>query len=361
MKKLLYILLLTPMTFVWGQNNAHERKQKRDSVANAKIFYYYKTHSDSIYRERSFVRAEKASFVPLNFLVVNDVTGMFFTESDGTTANINLGAILRKKNGNVITGSVALSSPISKNGITRPATSDGLASDGKITIGFQYKKWSHAPKEKQIINVLKEFGVEGFMDIKEKKDKIKALRKLNLGLPWFIGVTGNAGKQDVEYANDETLAIIEEKEKHSFVGSIYGGFYTGFALKTLVRFIVSYESYYKQNQKNEYLLTFNGGSSLIKRELAIGAPVKKSETLFRAELVKEFQIPVGINPSVTYRQNSSDVVIDIPIYLAQQQKEGKLLSLNGGIYFNYVSSLNKPFTMGVFIGTSVDELLGPIK
>jgi hypothetical protein len=297
---------------------------------------------------------DKNAFVPSGTTTAsNNVTSAkLFTTSDGTAAAVNLGLSLNDN----FSGNISVSGPLSKKGNAKPIDFQGLAFDGQATIGLQYKRWSSSPDAAEIQNALKGTGFESFTDIKDPKVKSRVLRSLNLGTPWFIGITGTLNRQSFEYATDETLTTIEEDDKYSFSTSFYSGLYVGRKINTLLRFAFVYEKSYDENEKNDYYIPFNGGPTLIRKEITIGQPPKVKEAVFKLDLVTRPGLRWGLNPSVTYRQSSSDVVIEMPIYFIPEQKEGRILDLNGGIILNYIPTANS-FAAGIFIGTNLNDIL----
>jgi hypothetical protein len=316
--------------------------------------------------EDNNVKFQKNTFIPGgNSFSSNSVTNAaLVSTSDGTTAVINLGVVRKSsRNSNTISGNIELSGPVSKGGVTRPVNLDGLSSDGKVTVGLQFKSWKNDATASEMTKAFGTYNQRhntnftAFMDLPSEAAKRELLDIISLGTPWFLGATGSINKQDFEYATDATLSTVEEEQKYAMSGSLYLGLFLGRSLNTLVRFSASYQKGYKGNSTNEYLVPFNGGSSFLKRQLAVGKPTETSGMLYRAEMICRIKEIAGINPSITYRSSSSDVVIDFPIYFVENQREGKPVGLNGGIYVNYVTSLDSPFTVGVFIGANLSELL----
>ena len=312
------------------------------------------------------IKFQENTFVPAgNSFTSNSVTNASLVSTlDGTTAVINLGVVNKNsRNSNTFSGNIELSSPVSKGGVTRPVNLDGLSSDGKVTIGLQFKGWKNDATSGEIMEALGTYNQNhdttftDFMNLPNDVAKRELLDIISLGTPWFFGATGSINKQDFEYATDATLSTVEEDQKYAMSGSVYLGLFVGKSLNTLVRFSASYQKGYKGNSTNEYLVPFNGGASFLKRELAVGKPTERSGTLYRAEIICRIREIAGINPSITYRSSSSDVVIDLPIYFIQNQRDGRPVGLNGGIYVNYVTSLDSPFTAGVFFVANLAELL----
>jgi hypothetical protein len=300
-------------------------------------------------------KEERSSFVPAGNPAVSNAISSFrlVTSTDGTLAAVNLGFGIIDR----ISGNIEVASPLSQDGITRPASLDGLASDGRVTLGLKYKGW-RALSQDEIINALKKYGVNSFMDLSDE-DKSKILNEINLPSPWFIGATGSVNKQSFSYAQDNTLTTFVDEDKHSVSGSAFAGIYVGKSLNSLFRAVWLYKNNFSANESNEYLIPFNGGPTLIRKDIIIGSPANKQSHQFQIENVTRFLgSNFGINPSITYLSDVEDFVFDLPVYIIPQYKEEKLLDLNGGVFLNVTTGPGTPFTSGIFIGSSLSTVLG---
>lgn len=283
------------------------------------------------------------------------VTGL-----DGTVATVNLAGTLIGNEGRSVVFSADVSSPVNKNGTTIPLSLEGLNSDGRIKGSIQFNFWKDYPGANEIASAITSFNndhganIHSFLDLKTDGEKWDLVSRLDLGNPWFFGATGSIGQQDVEYATDNTFATIEEKTKYPLSGSAFVGFFAGEGLKYLFKASASYQRTFKENEANEYLVPFTT-STYIAKELIIGAPTQNEGLSLRGEAVVRFE-KWGLNPSVTYRTSQNDFVLDVPLYLIQQLKDGKPAGLNGGVFGSYISSSDQRFAAGIFVGASLNTL-----
>lgn len=307
-------------------------------------------------------KSDKAAYVPFGASSIsNPVSNLLFSSSKGESlASVRVGYSFSSK----FSSHVEVSSPLSKSGVTKPVGLDGLPNDGKFTLGFQYKGWK-ALTSGQIQSALagykKQDGspANSFMDLTEE-DKYKVLKNdLHLSSPWFFGGTFTLSKAEYTYATDNTLNQIVDDTKESVSISGYAGFYTGLKLNSLLRVVFLSKSFYKANSANDYFLPFNGGPTLIKRNLVIGAPAESSQTEIKFENVTSFnKNSWGINPSITYLATADAVSFDFPIYfIGGKDGAKKDLGINTGVYLNYTTGLDEPFSAGVFIGSSLTDIL----
>ncbi|WP_205502446.1 hypothetical protein [Rufibacter psychrotolerans] len=345
MKDLIHCTLLKVILLVFGMlisDKVYSQNNSQDSLLINSVNY------------STSYKAERVSFVPAgNASTSNAITSFrLVTTTNGTLAALNLGIGFNNK----FSGNIEVASPLSDNGFTRPANLDGLASDGRITFGFKYKGWKALTTE-EIRNALKPYQVNSFMDLSEA-NKHKILENL-MPNPWFIGVTGTLNKQNFAYAIDNMLVDFKDEDKYSFASSVYAGVYVGKSLNSLFRLIWLYNNSFISNKSNEYYVPYNGGPTLVKRNIVIGAPSHKQNHQIQIENVTRFlDAKLGINPSITYLSNDEDFVFDLPLYVIPQFKDEKFLDLNGGVFINYRTISNSPFSVGLFIGSSLNKILG---
>lgn len=274
-----------------------------------------------------------------------------------TMAAVNLGFQLGEK----FSTNLEVTSPTSSSGTTRPIGLDGLSSDGKLTFGFQYRKLNG------LNNVFKE-------SIKDSTNKMAAFKSLRKNLrqerretrndinrnkrdyyfSWMIGGTITIAKQHFEYATDSTLTNMANENGSTFSESIYLGRYFGRSQNTLIRITYLHKSSIIGNPESTFLEPFNGGSTLIQRQVAIGKPIKASGQELKFEGVSALK-NIGFNPSIVWLLDEGNYSIDFPIYLISGKD--KSIGLNAGIYGNYTSDLSSPLSFGVFIGSSLSKIL----
>ncbi|MEO9967986.1 MAG: hypothetical protein ABJF11_19495 [Reichenbachiella sp.] len=310
---------------------------------------------------------DEVAFVPSGVSQVsNPVSKINLTSTIGETlAAANIGFQFGKLG--LWSGNVEIASPTASSGNTNPIGLDGLASDGKITLGLQFKNWK-ALTTNEIIGALTGYKdkdgkqVTSFVEIASDDDKRKILNKLKqegkLKSPWFVGGTFTINQQDFKYATDNTLSTIMSEDEITVNFSLYGGFYVGKNINSLMRAIVLRKNSFNANPTNDYFTPFNGGPTLIKQSLSIGAPSESEETEISVENVTAWE-GVGINPSVTYLVNAETWSFNLPIYLMTGKKGEKALGLNAGVYLNYLTDADDHFTAGLFIGSSLSDILRP--
>lgn len=290
--------------------------------------------------------------------VSNPVTYLrVFTVENKTTAAMNFSLNLDTN----FTTNVEIAAPIAKSGQTELIGMDGLASDGKITIGANYVFWKPI-SSKTIVSVLKKYKVKKYTTAsKVKRDSIKqSLREAGeLNGPWFMGLTGTVNKQSFEFATDTSLSIFHTKQEYAFGSSFYFGKYLGAGARSLVRFSAQMKNYYEGNRSRNYLVPFNS-KSYIEKEIVIGSPVFKEEYEMKVEFAHLFN-KIGVNPNARYLVNDEKLVFNVPVFIAFEKdvKKDKFLGLNGGFYVNCIVDDSDPWSFGIFVGTSFDDLLSP--
>lgn len=332
---------------------------------------------------------DQKAFVPFGSSSVSSpVSNIHFSSSKGESAvALSLGFRLK----NSLSGNIEVSSPTSKSGVTKPIGLDGLASDGKLTFGVQYRGWK-ASDEVTIKSILEDLTLKecntdtvffhtngscadsclfysvnkcptdtSFLALTNDSKRIALDRFYEAsGNPWFFGGTMTLTKNEYSYATDNTLSEIIDDEKRALSASLYGGVYVGKRYNSLFRGVLLFKNSFKANNGNDYYLPFNGGPTLIRKNIVIGEPGKLSDTELKLENVTIFGNGAwGVNPSVTYLINEKAVSVDLPVYLVTGKSGEKDLGLNTGIYFNYTTGLDAPFTAGVFVGSSLTNILRP--
>jgi hypothetical protein len=343
MKTLIFTLLLIVPFLGFGQDTVELIEPFNDYLAN---------------------KADENAFVPFGASSVsNPVSNLQFSSTKGeSAASVGIGYQINPK----WSTNVEVSSPVAKSGATKPIGLDGLANDGKFTIGLQYKGWK-ALTASEVMNALKPYKddkgeqITSFQNLKDE-DKDQLLDNLSeLHSPWFIGGTFTLTQQEFSYATDNTLSEIVDEDKQSVSLSGYAGIYLGKKVNTLLRVVVLSKKSFGANSANDYYIPFNGGPTLLKRSLIIGKPNENSETEIKLENVTAFsKNKWGINPSFTYLAEAEAFSIDLPVYFVGGKDDDKKdLGLNTGVYINYTSSLNEPLTAGIFIGSSLTKILRP--
>ena len=303
------------------------------------------------------------------------VSSLKFLSAQGESS-VEVGLGLRL--GTNFSTNVSVSSPLNKSGVTKPVGLDGIPNDGKFTVGFQFTTLALKNlTESDIRNTLTGFTyddngtrkkVSAYSQISNEEERNEVINRLEkagkIKNQWFVGSALTISKKEFSYAMDNTLSEVIDEQRQSLSISGNLGFY--FNTKTLLRAVFLYKNYYKANASNDFLIPFDGGPNLIKRNLAIGNPNEIVEKEVKIENVTNFNITkigdVGINPSITILVDSKEASIDFPFYfIGGKGEKEKNLGLNTGIYLNYTTGQDEPLSAGVFVGSSLNGILNPQK
>lgn len=281
---------------------------------------------------------------------------------------------------------LTLSGPIGKSATRAELASfDGLGNAASLTFGLHWlssnpvKQFEMTSKTWKTQNVGQLFdnhvidecaarlGTPGACDtddlLKLGKDQWLNFMREILGLSgsWLVGLEATLGSEKFDFADPETLADQSQTEE-SFKGSLSGGYLPLGSRTYYVGGRYTYQETHSGKPATEICQPLGDGGALQCKSVALGAPVKKGESLATIELRRYFntasngsaatRVPWAINPRLTWNLDSEELGVALPFYFFTDT-EG---NLNGGLSVEWRTDTEEVVVHAFFGGLS--DLLG---
>ncbi|MRW88586.1 hypothetical protein GJ699_01145 [Duganella sp. FT80W] len=271
-------------------------------------------------------------------------------------------------------GSVSVSTPLSKRKTTELLTLDGLATG--TSVAFSYSSFSASFRPPTADQLRQRIALcDTVMNPKRPKNQTdQAADDQNTGCdsadivkngtieqqlawdrllwgnasipPTIWGVSAEVGFPTHDYVNPANLSSESSKEHPWSIGAYYA--ISPGSGHTIYTVNAKYQRSYEDGKDGVLcpLTAPTGATSLTCVSGALGAPVRQTKKLLALDARREFgSVAVGLTITHDFEQPATSV--ELPLYLIRNS-DGKL---NGGLKFGYRSD-TKEYGAGVFIGST---------
>jgi hypothetical protein len=190
------------------------------------------------------------------------------------------------------------------------------------------------------------------MKINELKNKLKEEVDLNLKKPIFFGIGGGFSKNSFDYVEDSLSSIYSSTSKINSNLKFSLGTFVGKGNKGILSVAMMFNSEYKGGE-NSYSYSFPISSKglQITKDVTIGTPKRTPNTTFlidyrklgKITLTNSNEMPIGINPQISYRTKDSKLALELYLYFLGFQEDKKFAGLQGGLSVGYSKKVDKFF------------------
>jgi hypothetical protein len=160
---------------------------------------------------------------------------------------------------------------------------------------------------------------------------------------WTIGGSAKVGRKEFDFTTPNSFN--DQSETHNGSSfSISGGRFLGGSLFYYVGGSARHESAFIGNGTQNICTPIEGSASTFCRDIAIGAPEKRTANLLQVEMRNFIGGNIGLAPRVTYETEKRAWSIEAPIYL--RQGDGPF---NGGLNVGWDSKQHRVL-ISLFVG-----------
>ncbi len=299
----------------------------------------------------------KSSFTPLGSPTLSN-----FLSNISLSSTYNKGengkAELKYTSKNWLTYGLGIDQKIGKNNNSATPFDflNGLSSGTTVEFNLQKMIWNPKLSSKgfeQFVDVANSYSLRTGKDrrtlkymqilLDGNKQEKEQIRNLKLKQPFFFNIKGSFTKTSFSYSIDSST--LTKKNENHFSPNITLSLGLPFSTKTFFALSYNYSEDFSNSEETTFFSPFGSSNNYLNQSISFGAPVKKTDNRINAEYrinFGEVKSMFAIGSSATYGFISKKIALGLPIYFINgYSKEGKLLGLQGGFKFGYITSVEK--------------------